>query len=291
MKVLVGLIVLALPAAAAAAEPADKFSKPSVGMLLTPLGEAPPQVTDQKLRWPTRRGLLVASVVEGTPASKAGIKAIDIVTHIDGAVVDSPEALAAALDKLEVGKPAQVKYQKVSEAKGRVRWRSAMVTLTPATQFDVLSAQVTSTFDDVTGVTTYKTKEQPEDRTKSELYCWLAKKDNNLVPFLGVRYGGDGWLFVTKIILSVGNEKHELEPPYSAFSRDNSGGLVWEWCELPADASDKDDFTWKALAALRGAEQVKVTYIGKQYRHDRDVTPEELQRLALMLDYFEAINK
>lgn len=292
MKRLTLLFVLAQVASVAYAEgQADKFGKPSLGIFFAPLDDELLNVGERKLKWPTRRGMLAAGVVDGTPAHKAGIKSIDIVTHIDGQVIDSQDAVTEAAAKLEVGKPVQVKYQKVSEGRGRVRWRSAMAMVTPATRFDVINAQVATHFDDVTGVTIYKPKEQPEDPLDNEMYCTLMKHEGKLSPYLGLRYRGDDWLFVDSIIISIGKQRFTIDPEYSDFKRDNSAGRCWEWCDVKADPTNEADVAWKALSAVRDTRDVKVTYIGDKYRKDREVSAGEIYRLWLMLDYFEATNK
>ncbi|HKC87660.1 MAG TPA: PDZ domain-containing protein, partial [Blastocatellia bacterium] len=48
-------------------------------------------------------GVLITSVSDNSPAAKAGLKAGDVITAIDGEKVTSPEDLSRALDKKETG--------------------------------------------------------------------------------------------------------------------------------------------------------------------------------------------
>lgn len=49
------------------------------------------------------KGVLVTSVIENSPAAKAGVKAGDVITAIDGEAVDSPGDLARAINRKKEG--------------------------------------------------------------------------------------------------------------------------------------------------------------------------------------------
>jgi len=60
----------------------------------------------------TPGGVLVDSpVLEGTPFHEAGIGQGDLLLELAGQELDSPEALAAALEKMEIGREYQVSFQ------------------------------------------------------------------------------------------------------------------------------------------------------------------------------------
>lgn len=68
------------------------------------------------------KGALVVSVVEESPAEKAGLKAGDIITKIDDATVESPEDLMEALTDYEAGETARLEYiRKGAAAKAQVK--------------------------------------------------------------------------------------------------------------------------------------------------------------------------
>lgn len=54
-------------------------------------------------------GVLVKSVIKGTPAEEAGIKSGDIITEFEGVAIDSPFALIAQLLKHDVGDIVEIK--------------------------------------------------------------------------------------------------------------------------------------------------------------------------------------
>ena len=57
-------------------------------------------------------GVLVSEVVKGSPAEKAGLKAQDIITAVDGKTVKSGEALRAVLDKCQAGTTVTLTVQR-----------------------------------------------------------------------------------------------------------------------------------------------------------------------------------
>ncbi|MGD8238711.1 MAG: trypsin-like peptidase domain-containing protein [Armatimonadota bacterium] len=54
---------------------------------------------------PTHEGVVVHSVVRGGPASRAGVRPFDVVTHVDGQVVNAPEEMQRAIRKHAIGDP------------------------------------------------------------------------------------------------------------------------------------------------------------------------------------------
>lgn len=68
-----------------------------LGVAMIDISDAP-KGEDSKpaLKWPTRRGSMVARVTKGSPADKAGLESLDIITHVnDERVLDHKEASAA----------------------------------------------------------------------------------------------------------------------------------------------------------------------------------------------------
>ncbi|MGM0380502.1 MAG: Do family serine endopeptidase [bacterium] len=60
-------------------------------------------------------GVLIAEVVEGSPAEEAGLQAGDLITEIDGEPVDSPHSLQRKVLSYESGEEITVKYDREGE--------------------------------------------------------------------------------------------------------------------------------------------------------------------------------
>jgi serine protease Do len=78
------------------------------------------------------RGVLVTNVSEDGPAAKAGIKAGDVITAIDGAAVDSPGDLARALNNKKEGEVSLTVIRNKSQQTFRVTPREGGFTVTPS---------------------------------------------------------------------------------------------------------------------------------------------------------------
>src|SRR5690606_27675780 len=86
------------------------------------------------------------------------------------------------------------------------------------------------------------------------------------------QYFGDDWLFVRHITLKADDRVFEL--PFDA-KRDNSGGKVWEWSDLPLDGQ-----TTKAVEAMLSAKKTIIRFEGDKYRKDFTLSPQQRKAIA-----------
>lgn len=75
------------------------------------------QFGDPNVKLPTDKGVVVHDVVAGSPGAKAGIVSGDIITAIDGNVVDSMNGLKTALVRYSTGESATVTFWHEGEQK------------------------------------------------------------------------------------------------------------------------------------------------------------------------------
>jgi Do/DeqQ family serine protease len=66
----------------------------------------------ESFKLPSSRGALIAGVLRGGPADKAGVKPGDVLVEIDGKPVPDPTAMLNLVAALAPGKPAQVKLKR-----------------------------------------------------------------------------------------------------------------------------------------------------------------------------------
>jgi len=90
------------------------------GTLGIGVGDLSPQLGDY---FGTKTGVLVTSVVDDSPAAKAGLKAGDVITSFNGATVDTPAELRRRVQRIEDGEEftiAVVRDKKATTLKGKV---------------------------------------------------------------------------------------------------------------------------------------------------------------------------
>jgi serine protease Do len=93
--------------AAAVAEALIKIGKVTRGWLGLSLQELTPALA-KSLGLKSPRGALVADVVKGGPAEKAGIRKGDVIVNLDGAAIESPNELRNRIAGSRVGRKAEV---------------------------------------------------------------------------------------------------------------------------------------------------------------------------------------
>ena len=92
---------------AAAAEGQKEFARPYVGATF----DAVTSDVAEALGLKTARGALVVRVVEGGPADRAGLKAGEIVTAVNGIPVEHPDAFGYRITTAGLGKKANLTVQ------------------------------------------------------------------------------------------------------------------------------------------------------------------------------------
>ena len=75
---------------------AEQISPPTAQALGLPAGD------------PTKDGALVASVAKGSPAARAGLKPMDVITNVNGATVTNPQDLASDIAQVKPGEDATI---------------------------------------------------------------------------------------------------------------------------------------------------------------------------------------
>ncbi len=87
--------------------------RPFLGVTMQELDEGLRKGLDVKVR----AGVLVAEVVDGSPAQEAGIESGDIIVEFKGRKVESPSGLRGMVEKSEVGDTAKVKVIRDNKAR------------------------------------------------------------------------------------------------------------------------------------------------------------------------------
>lgn len=79
----------------------------------------------------TQSGVVVLKVVQGGPAHTAGMKRMDVVTHIDDTLIADPNHLAGMIMEMEEGHPYAVRLRRPTVRGEKIVWSSESLMVTP----------------------------------------------------------------------------------------------------------------------------------------------------------------
>jgi hypothetical protein len=108
-------------------------------------------------------GVLIVRLGMDSPAHKAGVEELDVITSINGTHVRDTDTFVRLVSELQVGKPARLGVRRMGERKGnRPRpWVAKNVVVTPETRQDVLAANSACPLELVSARLRYNVINQP----------------------------------------------------------------------------------------------------------------------------------
>lgn len=146
---------------------------------------------------------------------------------------------------------------------------------------DAAIAKLAKKTDKFEGITWYYDKTTPKSNNANNMNLYFGKKDGHCWLRYQICYAGEDWLFIDSYKVMIDGQSYDIVP--NKVERDNYS-TVWEWCDENVTPSEFELF--KKIAS---AKDVKLRYIGNQYRHDRTVTQKEKTAIKNVLIAFEGM--
>jgi len=143
------------------------------------------------------------------------------------------------------------------------------------------------TYDDVEGISWYRDRTSPRYNNYNGFFAYIGKRDGSHNPWLRLRiqYAADDWLFIEQYIIKVDGVTYTInEQEYGEIETDNGSGGIWEW--LDRSVSNKE---LEIIKAVANGKKVKIRFVGKQYRKDKNITSKQKLALRNVLDAYEAL--
>lgn len=138
-------------------------------------------------------------------------------------------------------------------------------------------------YDDIEGTTWIYSKKKPYYSNSMGFYTYIGLNDNGYAwKRLVIRYHGDDWLFIKKIIVKTDNQTYTIDASNS--ERDNNAD-VWEWVDL--SVGNVEDVI---IQDIISSKQTKVRFVGSQYHHDWILSKKEVDGLKEIDDYYYLLN-
>ena len=209
------------------------------------------------------------------------IAAIGKVTADSGAAITAAEKKYNALSEVE---KASVKNAKtIEEAKKQL-------TAAIKEKGKKLLSSFKKDADAVTGNTFYypRTMRFYGEYWAADIRCFAlpyigVKGDSTWLRFL-VNYTGDNWVFFEKIIFSVDGENTTKYFSYYDVTRDNGGGDVWEYVDIPVGDSEIE-----LLREIADSKTTIVRFQGDDYRHDFTITQADKNAIKEILLAYDSL--
>lgn len=238
-----------------------------------------------ELELPVAQSIVVGFADPAGPAYKAGLRAFDVITHIEGQSIENEKVALEIIAKLDAGRPATFKYQRPSIARSRIAWHNRTARVKPIDRIVFLKGVVVSYEHPPTGAihhTHYS--ERAATHRVTQITAGLVEDSGRTTPFLGATYVAEDWLFAKKLIFVCGNDRVEVEP--LEWHHENAADVIWEWSITPAqDGSTARE----CLEAVSRGEVDNVVFNGQTYYHEHPVSPYEAYKARVLLDYWRLV--
>lgn len=183
-----------------------------------------------KARASSKLNELQKKIADGAPDLQIQILALEISNNFPG----TPEALQAT----ELAIPAEMRLKAADEEVIKQREANDEAEKKANEKlFKKISTSFNKKVNKVEDIKFYTHKSFSNSyRTSISPYIAAsldASSDSHLLRFMFMYYGSD-WLFVKKLEVKCGGQRFTIPFEYSEVKRDNSGGDVWEWVDMPA---------------------------------------------------------
>lgn len=228
---------------------------------------------------PGNNGVVVVFVDKHGPGLAATLSPLDVVTHIGKEPITSVEQFKSVSESLKPNESTELLIYEIARAKTGVKptWKKRKAPITPVTRRSFIIAHFNKTTDKFTESTFYRHVDSAQSPSeKSELVPYIVINKSGKVGLrLVLQYVSDDWLFIKRADLRIGDEVHVLGPfGPNDVKRDNTGGKVWEWADIPVEGNVAD-----FVSAMKDANSCKLRCVGRTYVKDRDLSDGEILRI------------
>ncbi len=135
--------------------------------------------------------------------------------------------------------------------------------------------------DEMRDITFYSHKSE-EVYGNSDVYLYIAEKNDDLGLRLFLKYFGDDWLFVGNAWTKLDNQRVDL-PTADRWVRDNTSGFVWETSDVLL--TDEQALAIKRFA---NAESPTIRFEGNEYYKDFKPSKKRLSAMKEVIKAYEA---
>ncbi|WP_375591577.1 hypothetical protein [Chitiniphilus eburneus] len=202
----------------------------------------------------------------------------DIAPLLEKAQAEETKRLKAAESKLAAARMRTAEAERQQVEKRREDQKSAK----EQADKDGREAErrISAKHDKIENSTLYRPK-HINNIAKNEIYLFFAEQGGRVSPLMiSFMYSGDGWIFAQEITLVGGGERFDYRASRTEVKRDNDGGEVWEWLEVPVSAALMNKL--EIIAKDPGA----TLRMSGKYRHDYVLRKSDRDAIVDMIKFY-----
>ncbi|TFD92758.1 hypothetical protein E2605_18105 [Dysgonomonas capnocytophagoides] len=138
-------------------------------------------------------------------------------------------------------------------------------------------------YDEFEKTTWIEHKSIPKYVNTKGFYTYIGMKDNSVWERLVIRYHGEDWLFIQKIMIKADESIFEITP--QKVERDNDS-QVWEYIDITPDKTEI-----AMISNVIASKTTKIRFEGKQHYFDWVLSSKEINALKDTQIYFNLLSE
>lgn len=138
-------------------------------------------------------------------------------------------------------------------------------------------------YDEFEKTTWIEHKSNPKYVNTKGFYTYIGMKDDNVWERLVIRYHGEDWLFIQKIMIKADESIFEITP--KKVERDNDS-QVWEYIDITPDKTEI-----AMISNVIASKTTKIRFEGKQHYFDWVLSSKEINALKDTQIYFNLLSE
>ena len=289
MRTLLAILICFSCISARAIDPGDsKYKEARIGVGVNDIPEGRELELDNGTLRFRSKGVMVNTVLEGGPASVAGIKQFDLIERLGDERVTTIAEYQAALRSLTPAEEIVVRHRQLEwkvvrgETFGSYSKRSLKTKVVPWTLKQEIYAHFGQSYQPESGDTRWLHRDYPGMSGSTGFDVWLAvdQKSSKVKPYFNFRYRGKDWLFWTTAYVVVNGESFRFENGYFDPTRKMYGANdLSEWTNTYAEDPKLDGVGTKLMKSLENANSITLILTGKSYKVEHALDKSEVSRI------------
>lgn len=145
--------------------------------------------------------------------------------------------------------------------------------------------------DRVTGITWYYHNDMPDYiDIRSYIIPYIGVQGNNAWICIRYNYTEDDWIFWENLTIVTDNDNYYVSVDYFDTTRDNDGGVVWEFYDEPLNYNQAmDSYQLQMLQDVANSADPLIRFEGDEYYWDLDVSGTDQAIIRDVLALYSAL--